>query len=346
MRKFNLFFFIMVIFLFSSCKQEEAKNENTVTSEKIGAKDMTLTSDIMTPEVLWSMGRIGEYDISPDNSKIVYNVTYYSVEKNKGNSTLYIMNADGSNNKVLSNAQCSEYSPQWRPDGKSIGFMCSESGSMQLWEIDPDGKNRRQISNIENGITGFKYAPDQSQITYIKEVKLKDQVADIYPDLPLSSGRVNNDLMYRHWDQWVDTYGHVFLTTYDGKQLGNSIDLMEGEQWESPLRPFGGMEQIQWTTNSGDIIYCSRKKTGKEYALSTNSDIYKYNIVSGECVNLTDGMMGYDLNPVLSPDGKYMAWESMERDGYESDKQRLYVLDLTTGEKKIILPTLTDHAPT
>ena len=140
---------------------------------------MQLQSDVMTPEVLWSMGRIGEYSISPDKSQIVYNVTYYSVEENRSSSTLYIMNADGSDNKVLSTANASEYSPQWRPDGKKIGFLCAESGAMQLWEINPDGTKRRQVSDLDgDGITGFSYAPDLSQIIFTKEVKLKTGVAD------------------------------------------------------------------------------------------------------------------------------------------------------------------------
>ncbi len=335
MRKLNLLLFAMIICMLPACKQQNKPAEAEKPEKaKIGPKELTLKSDVMTPEVLWSMGRIGEISVSPDNAKIVYNVTYYSVEENRGSSTLYIMNADGSDNKVLSTANASEYSPQWRPDGKKIGFLCAESGDMQLWEISPDGTGRHQVTSIEGGITGFQYAPDMAQILYTKEVKLKKNTADIYPDLPLATGRINNDLMYRHWDQWVDTYSHIFVATYDDGSIGESFDAMADEQWESPIRPFGGMEQIKWLKDSQSFIYCCRKKVGKEYALSTNSDIYKYTIVPGECVNLTEGMMGYDLNPVVSPDGKYMAWESMEREGYESDKQRLFVMDLNTGEKK------------
>lgn len=335
MRKYNLLLLAMMTCLLPSCKQEAPKTAEPQGKAKIGPKEMQLQSDVMTPEVLWSMGRIGEYSISPDKSQIVYNVTYYSVEENRSSSTLYIMNADGSDNKVLSTANASEYSPQWRPDGKKIGFLCAESGAMQLWEINPDGTERRQVSDLDgDGITGFSYAPDLSQIIFTKEVKLKETVADIYPDLPLSSGRINNDLMYRHWDHWVDTYGHIFVASYNDGTVGQAFDAMEGEQWESPLRPFGGMEQIRWLPDGKSFVYCCRKKTGKDYALSTNSDIYQYTIASKECKNLTEGMMGYDLNPVISPDGKYMAWESMERDGYEADKQRLFVMDMETGEKK------------
>lgn len=331
MERFKLILPTMIICLLASCNTQKPEAEPK-GKEKIGQKELTLNSDIMTPEVLWSMGRIGEYSISPDHSQIVYNVTYYSVEENRSGSTLYIMNADGSDNRILSESNHSEYSPQWRPDGKKIGFLCAESGSMQIWEINPDGTGRQCISNEADDINGFLYSPDCTQVIFCKEVKLKDQVADIYPDLPLSSGRINNDLMYRHWDHWVDTYSHLFVGNISSGKLEASFDAMQGENWEAPVRPFGGMEQVQWLPDSKSFVYCCRKKAGKEYALSTNTDIYQYVIVTGECKNLTEGMMGYDLNPVISSDGKYMAWESMERDGYESDKQRLFVMNMETRE--------------
>lgn len=292
-----------------------------------------LDSDVMTPEVLWSMGRIGEYDVSPDGSQVVYSVTDYSIEKNKGISRLYVMNADGSNLECITEGTGSQYSPTWTLKGK-IAYMAVSNGEMQLWEMDANGMNNRQISVIDGGITGYLLSPDEKMLVYTAEVKLKDQVADIYRDLPLSSGRINNDLMYRHWDQWVDTYSHIFVADMQKGVVRNGKDIMEGERWESPVRPFGGMEQVAWTADGENILYCCRKKVGKEYATSTNTDIYRYNVASGNTVNLTEGMMGYDLNIAVSPKGNKMAWESMERDGYEADKQRLFVMDLTTGEKK------------
>lgn len=291
-------------------------------------------SDIMTPELLWSMGRIGEYAVSPDGLRVVYSVSHYSIEQNKGRSALYISDIDGNNLQVISPEGISEYSPAWRPDGLKIGFLCAASGSMQLWEMNADGSDRRQVTEIDGGITGFKYSPTMSHIAITMEVDKKQSVKDIYPDLPLSSGRVNNDLMYRHWDQWVDSYGHIFIADYDDSRIGTPVDIMEGELWEAPLRPFGGVEQIEWTPDGKSLIYCSRKLTGKAYALSTNSDLYLYDLGSGKTSNLTEGMMGYDLNPVVSPDGTMVAWESMEHDGYESDKQRLFVMNLVTRERR------------
>ena len=292
-----------------------------------------LESDILTSEVLWTMGRIGEYAVSADGSKVVYSVTDYTIDANKGFSRLYVMDADGSNLKCITNGECSQYSPTWTTGG-NIAYMTAESGDMQLWEMDANGENNRQITDIQDGITGFEYSPDGKHLMYTAEVKLKKQVADIYPDLPLSSGRINNDLMYRHWDQWVDTYSHVFYAKLSNDMITNGKDIMEGENWESPVRPFGGMEQVAWAENGQSILYCCRKKVGKDYATSTNTDIYKYVIATGNTINLTEGMMGYDLNLSVSPDGSKMAWESMERDGYEADKQRLFVMDLTNGSRK------------
>ncbi|MDV7394772.1 hypothetical protein RZS08_25530, partial [Arthrospira platensis SPKY1] len=108
---------------------------------------------------------------------------------------------------------------------------------------------------------------------------------------------------------------------------------MKDEPWESPVRPFGGMEQITWSPDGKSIVYTCRKLTGLDYAKSTNTELYRYHLETGETENLTEGMPGYDMNPVFSPDGNKLAWESMEREGYEADKHRLFVLDLETGEK-------------
>ena len=202
MKRF-LFPIALILLMLQSCG--DATKPKAPVREKI-----KLTSDIQTPEVLWSMGRIGEFSVSPDAQKVVYNVTDYYVDQNKSFSRLYVMDADGKNVKCLTNSRFSEYSPVFTPSGR-IAFMTAASGDMQLWEMDANGRDRKQITNILDGITGFKYSPDGSQIVYSAEVKMKETVADLYPDLQLSSGRINNDLMYRHWDQWVDTYSHLFV---------------------------------------------------------------------------------------------------------------------------------------
>ena len=183
MKRFNLILLAMITCALPSCKQDKPTAQEP-GKPKIGPTELTLQSDIMTPEVLWAMGRIGEYSLSPDHSQIVYNVTYYSVPENRSGSTLYIMNADGTNNRVLSNSNQSEYSPQWRPDGKKVGFLCpNDDDVMQLWELNADGTGRQCVSNEADDINGFLYSPDCNQVLFTKEVKLKETVADIYPDL-------------------------------------------------------------------------------------------------------------------------------------------------------------------
>ena len=326
----NILILILLITFASAC-DFQMNPEQQKMKEPIGPQSLTLSSDKISPEVLWSLGRIGETALSPDKTKLLYGITYYSIEQNKGNTELYLMDLAAAESIQLTHTSWGEYNPRWRPDGKKIGFLSAKSGSMQLWEMNPDGTGSTQISSIEGGITGFDYAPDQSKILLTAEVKLKPSTQDIYPDLPLATGRINNDLMYRHWDHWVDTYSHVFVADYNGSSISNPIDLMKDEPWETPLRPFGGMEQLQWAPDSQSLIYCARKKTGKAYSISTNADIYQYELKSGKAINLTEGMMGYDLAPVFSPDGNLLAWESMERDGYEADKVRLMVKNLSKG---------------
>ncbi len=295
--------------------------------------NLKLESNLMTPEALWAFGRVSDPQVSPDGETVLYGVSYYSIEQNKGNRELYSVGINAESVKRLTTSPKSEFNAIWKPDGSKIGFLTSESGSVQLWEMSPDGSNRIQISKIEGGISGFKYAPDQSKILYTKDLEIEEKFPDLYEGLPLASGRLMNDLMYRHWDHWVDTYSHVFMADYDGKQLSNHKDIMEGEPFNSPLSPFGGIEQIEWSSDSKVIAYTSKKLSGKAATLSTNSDIYFYNLEAGETKNMTQGMMGFDVGPVFSPDGNYMAWESMERDGYESDKNRLYILNLKTGDR-------------
>ena len=326
MKKYYLFsVFVFIIAGFQLVAQQK--------SVIIENPDLKLESNLMTPEALWAFGRVSGPQVSPDGETVLYGVSYYSIEQNKGNRELYSVGINAESVKRLTTSLKSEFNAVWKPDGSKIGFLTSESGSVQLWEMNPDGANRIQISNIEGGISGFKYAPDQSKILYTKDVEIEEQFPDLYEGLPLASGRLMNDLMYRHWDHWVDTYSHVFIADYNGKQLSNHKDIMEGEPFNSPLSPFGGIEQIEWSADSKVIAYTSKKLSGKAATLSTNSAIYFYDLETSETKNMTEGMMGFDVGPVFSPDGNYMAWESMERDGYESDKNRLYILNLKTGDR-------------
>lgn len=330
-----------IAFLLLSCNQNTKIQDKNSSQEKtdenlIEKPQLKLTSDIMTPEVLWSFGRLSDVQVSPDKTKLLYGVTYYSKEQNKGNRELYTINTDGSEKKQLTHSASGEYNAVWSKNGDKIYYLSAKNGSMQIWEMNADGSNKHQISDIDGDVTGFGFSPDYTKLFYTKEVQLDTTASMKYPDLDKTTGRIITDLMFRHWDTFVDTYSHVFVSNFDGNKIKEGTDLLEGEKYECPMKPFGGIEQIAFTADSKKLAYTCRKKHGLAYAISTNSDIYLYDTETGKTENLTEGMMGYDVNPVFSPDGKYMAWESMERDGYESDKNRLFVMDLQSGEKKYL----------
>lgn len=302
----------------------------------IGKSDIRIKDGRMTPEALWVMGRIGGMNVSPDGKRVVYTVAYYSVPENKSNREVFVMNADGSDNKQITKTGFAENEAVWIKGGTKIAFLCNESGSSQLWEMNPDGTDRKRLSDYDKDIEGFAFSPDEKKVLFISQVKTVNSTADKYPDLDKATGVIITDLMYKHWDEWVTTVPHPFVADFDGESISNPVDVMEGELFESPMKPFGGIEQLAWNTTSDKIAYTSRKKTGKEYAISTNSDIYVYDLNTKQTTNITEENKGYDTNPTYSPDGKSIAWLSMERDGYEADQNRLMVMNLETGEKTFV----------
>ena len=307
------------------------KKEAEAAGQSYKTPQQKLDSDVMTPEVLWSFGRIGNVSLSPDQSKLVYTITYFNKEEDRSYSDIYVMDLSNHQSTQLTNTAINESEVRWTPDGRKITYLAKG----QLWEMNPDGSSPKQITDIEDGINGYVYAPDMSKIVFCKDVRLEPTIGDLHPDLPKAKARLINDQFYRHWNDWVEAYTHLFIADYSpAKTITGGKDIMEGEKWESPVRPWGGTEQLAWTKDGKKLIYTCRKKYGIDYALSTNTDLYAYDTESGETRNLTEGMMGYDNNPVISPDGKWMAWESMERDGYEADKSRLFVMNLETGKKK------------
>ena len=296
--------------------------------------ELNISNKRMTPEALWAMGRIGGMAVSPDGAKVAYTVSYYSVPQNKSNTEVFVMNADGSDNQQITHTPKGESNVVWTKDGK-LRFLSSESGSSQIWEMNADGSGRKQLTNYDGDIEGFAFSPDESKVLFVSQVKTVASTADKYPDLPKATGRIITDLMYKHWDEWVTTAPHPFVADFNNG-LENIIDILDGEPYESPMKPFGGMEQLAWSPDGKQIAYTCRKKTGLEYAISTNSDIYIYDLATKQTKNICPEILGYDTNPQYSPDGQYIAWQSMERDGYESDQNRLFIMNLQTGEKRFV----------
>ena len=345
---------VVAVLLLTACG---TKNE----SDKVNIQKQTiqLDNDQMTPEALWAMSRIGGYQASPDGQHIAYQIGYYSVEENKSHQVLWMMGADGTEQKQLTEDADNETDAQWL-DNETIAFL--RGG--EIWKMKFDGSGRKQLSQTEGKVEGFQFSPDGSKVIVLKSIDFNEIIKKNPDDLPKATGRLVTDLMYRHWDHYVESIQHPFVYEVGDPGIsGEGIDLLEGEPYECPMEPFGGMEQLAWSPDGQSIAYTCRKKTGLAYSISTDADIYIYNIGTRETKNLckpadytepeiepTKTMkyqkvnakenlannVGYDQNPKFSPDGKQIAWLSMERNGYEADRQRLCICDLATGEKKYV----------
>ena len=295
--------------------------------------DVTVQDGKFTPEVLMAMGGVSSPVVSPDGKRVLYSVSFTSIEQNKSNAELWVMDIDGSNPVRLTQSPKSEYNATWLDGGNKIAFLYPENGKMQIFVMNADGTGRQCVSNVEKGVDGFIFSPDESKVLYISQVKWAKNVTDTYPDLDKANCHIVDDLMYKHWDEWVSTIPHPFIADFTNGKMGAGYDIMEGEPYEAPMKPFGGIESLAWAPDGKSVVYVSRKKTGMEYSLSTNSDLYQYDLATKATRNLTEGMLGYDTAPVFSPSGNYLAWLSMERDGYESDKNRIFVMEMASGKK-------------
>lgn len=325
----------------------------------IGPNNLNLQSDLMTPEALWGMGRIGASSASPDGKQIVYQVSYYSVEQNKSHTMLFVQNVNGKNRVQLTQDTKNESDAVWIEGGRKIAFL--RGG--EIWTMTPEGKDRRQLTKTKGSIEGFVFSPDGSKVIMIKSIPYHGTIRETPVDLPKATGRLITDMNYRHWDHYVETIAHPFVANVTPDGISNEKDIMDGEPYESPVAPFGGIEQMAWSTDSKRIAYTSRKKEGLQYAISTDTDIYLYDLTTGKTVNLCkpadytapqvnatktmrnqqvnlqkgDMQVGYDVNPKFSPDGRFIAWQSMAHDGYESDLNRLCIMELSTGKKQYLV---------
>ncbi len=332
---------------------------NAEDNVSIGKSNIKLKSRMMTPEALWAMGRISTVEASPNGQQVIYQVGYYSVKQNKSHQVICIMDADGKNNRQLTTSSKSESDPVWL-DAQTIAYLSNG----EIWTMRPDGSDRRQLSETGGKVEGFKFSPDRQKVIILQSIPFYEVIQKNPDDLPKATGRRVTDLMYRHWDHYVESIQHPFIYSVNDKGIAkDGSDILEGEPFECPMEPFGGIEQLAWSPDSKTIAYTCRKKTGLEYSISTDSDIYLYNIGTRETKNLCKpanyvapkidptvtlkvqavnapenlkNNVGYDQNPQFSPDGKYIAWQSMERDGYEADLNRLCIYTLEDGSKHYV----------
>ena len=319
-----------IIMAFAMLGMSCANNGNDTTQKPITKPEITIEGGRMTPEALWAMGRIGSVVQNSEKGLLAYTVSYYSVEENRSSTWIRICQ-HGDELKVLDEFVGSE--PAWLGIDNALVYL--RGGKIYIRQ---EGKDIEVTNSAD--IEGFLVSPKQDKIVVIKQVKTIPSTADKYADLPLASGHIHEDLMYKHWDEWTSTAPQPFVCDLEIENDGSGItraaisegvNILEGTAYESPMKPFGGVEQLAWNPNNEEIAYTCRKKTGIDYAISTNSDIYLYDIRTRTHKNITEENKGYDTNPSYSPDGSQIAWLSMERDGYESDENRLMVLDLETG---------------
>ena len=334
---------------------------------KAYANNNNLPTDRLTPELLWSMGRIGSTVLSPDKTNILYTVTTYNISENRGYSAIYILNRETKETKKLTvNTSKSESDANFIENGRKIVFLSADdNGTSQLWMMNTDGSNRKCISSEKTDVNGYLFSPDEKHVVLIHDVPTETSIIKNDDDLPKATGMVINELMYKHWDRYVRSVPHPFIANFDGSQITNARDILDGQPYESPMCPFGGIEEFAWSPDSKSLAYVMRKKTGRDYAISTDSDIFLYNLETGKTKNLCkpenykapvvnatsslkhqiqyneneDYNLGYDDKPKFSPNGKYIAWTSMKHDGYESDRTRLCVFEFSTGSKTYVTET-------
>ena len=323
---------------------DNMKEKKTARARIEAGGKIEIKDGVFSPEVMLAMGRISDPQVSPDGNMVIYGTGYISVEENNSLTNLYICGTDGSGAYRLTTEGKSISNARWSADGKSLAFIQGGQIFTAKLKKGRDGRlslgKKVQVSDVPAGISQFTLSDDQSRIMYVSTVQsaLK-KPSDLYGDLDKADAISADDLMYRHWDHWVKEVPHTFVAGFVfGKEGEKSItpetskDILASEKeiYELPTEPFSGIEQLAWSPDGKTIAYSCRKLTGKKYAFSTNTEIYFYDVESGECTQLTMGG-GYDTNPVWSPDGKKICWISMERDGYEADKQRLMVADIEWG---------------
>ena len=323
------------------------KTENMTTKIDNGLTPQEKQEGVFTPEVMWKMNRIGSSALSPDGQSVVFALTKYDMEANKGQTALYLVPAAGGDPVMLTGKDENAASPTWSVDGTALWYLSDRSGSDQLWKMDVAAGHAVQVSDIADGIAGYGVAPSGDKAYYLKRVPVEKRLsADIYPDMAASKARIYDDLMARHWDYWDEgNYLHIFVADLKDGKLAEGVDILAGEPWDAPMAPYFDGSEIAWNHAGTQLAYTCKKMTGVEYAVSTDSDIYLYDVASGTTHNICKGdeqpldprlrrmpvMPGYDKYPVFSPDDKKIAFRSMRRPGNESDKDRLFVWNSEDG---------------
>lgn len=323
--------------------------DNALTAAEIEA-------GVLTPEVMWKMGRAGSSSISPDGSTLLYTVTNYNVGENRGVTQIFVQDLATKTVRALTDTTSGNVDPKWSADGQTVYFLSDRSGSQQLWRMDAAGGNARQLTRFDKDIEGYGVSPRGDKVWYVQTVHVADRrSADVHKDMDKSKARIYDDLMCRHWNYWDEgDYRHLFVADFDGSEVKPGMDIIGTDAaYDVPLAPYFDMAEIAWNHAGTMLAYTCKPLTGTAYAQSTDSDIFVYVLESGQTQNICKpknfgqpgqpvaeplAMPGYDKYPVWSPDDSKIAFRSMRQPGYEADKERLFIYDCRTGGLQDLTP--------
>ncbi|MFN2313685.1 MAG: peptidase S9, partial [Bacteroidales bacterium] len=326
MKKLALLFIVTALAVLTGCTKDSKKSQEAPAID-VSLTDAEKAGGVLTPEILWKYGRIGSIALSPDGATVLYAVTHYDLATEARMTNIYsVPSAGGTAVQLTTNGGSG---PQWIENGTKIAYL--EGGKVMT--MNADGSGNKEMTGLQD-FEILSFSPAGNMVYFTRRVKL-DQTANEKYDLPNAKVRIIDDLMYRHWNYWHDySYSHLFTASFDGETISGEKDIMEGQRFDTPDAPWFDEADISWSPDGKYIAYACKKLTGKAYSLSTNTDIYLYDVTTGAEKNITEGNMGYDKAPVFSPDGSMIAYSSMEEDGYESDLERLFVYNMASGERK------------
>ncbi len=292
----------------------------------LAAPFLMKAQQVMTPEILWTLNKFSVTAVEPSHAGILYSVGKVDLKTEKTNRQNFYLNFE--KNQILKMDLLGKKSIfQWDKNG----VYASEGDKIYISK--DNGLSWSEFYTIGDA-DNIVISPDGKKVAFSKAVQVEKLLGkDKYADVPNSTAQIYTDLNHRHWDAWNEgKYNHVFVANVS-EEVAKAQDVLQGQKFDSPQKPSGGSEDFIWSPDSSKLLYVCKKKSGKEYATSTNTDIYAFDLASGKTENLTEGMMGYDVNPKFSPDGKSLLWQSMARDGYEADKNDVVIMDWASKKK-------------
>lgn len=292
----------------------------------LAAPFLMKAQQVMTPEILWTLNKFSVTAVEPSHAGIIYSVGKVDLNTEKTNRQNFYLNFE--KNQILKMDLLGKKSIfQWDKNG----VYASEGDKIYISK--DNGLSWAEFYTIGDA-DNIVISPDGKKVAFSKAVQVENLLGkDKYADLPKTTAQIYTDLNHRHWDAWNEgKYNHVFVASISD-DVSKAKDLLDGQKFDTPQKPSGGSEDFIWSPDSSQLLYVCKKKSGKEYATSTNTDIYTFDLASGKTENITEGMMGYDVNPKFSPDGKSLLWQSMARDGYEADKNDVVVMDWVSKKK-------------